>query len=145
MNAAIGLAQIRQYPKLLAERRRVFGIYNGLLEKQPWAITPPVSAEGRETSYHVYALRIKGVTEEQRDEMIAEISKQEVAVNVHFTPLPMLTLFRENGYKIGDYPQAYQNFAHEISLPCYPQLSDEEATFVAKTVIDAYNKVIHGA
>lgn len=145
VNAAIGLAQIRQYPKLLAERRRVFGIYNGLLEKQPWAITPPVSAEGRETSYHVYALRIKGVTEEQRDEMIAEISKQEVAINVHFTPLPMLTLFRENGYKIGDYPQAYQNFAHEISLPCYPQLSDEEATFVAKTVIDAYNKVIHGA
>lgn len=145
VNAAIGLAQIRQYPKLLAERRRVFGIYNGLLEKQPWAITPPVSAEGRETSYHVYALRIKGVTDEQRDEMIAEISKQEVAVNVHFIPLPMLTLFRENGYKIGDYPQAYQNFAHEISLPCYPQLSDEETTFVAKTVIDAYNKVIHGA
>ena len=65
-----------------------------------------------------------------------------MAVNVHFIPLPMLTLFRNLGYSIDDYPQAYQNFAHEITLPCYPQLTDEMAQFVVKTVIEAYNTVV---
>jgi len=66
-----------------------------------------------------------------------------VAVNVHFIPLPMLTFFSEQGYDIGDYPQAYRNFAHEISLPCYPQLTDEQADYVAKTVAEAYNTVVN--
>ena len=97
---------------------------------------------GKESSYHVYALRIDGASEQQRDEIIQEISKAEVAVNVHFIPMPMLTLFREMGYDINDYPQAYRNYAHEISLPVYPQLTDEQADFVVKTVVEAYNKVI---
>ncbi|MBQ8487355.1 MAG: DegT/DnrJ/EryC1/StrS family aminotransferase [Prevotella sp.] len=142
VNAAIGLAQIRQYPQLLAERRRVFQAYNAALSQEPWAMTPPVTDGRRETSYHVYALRIKGITEEQRDDIISEIAKSDVAVNVHFIPLPMLTLFRNLGYSIDDYPQAYQNFAHEITLPCYPQLTDEMAQFVVKTVIEAYNTVV---
>ena len=142
VNAAIGLAQIRQYDKLLAERKRIFTAYNEAFCKEPWAMMPPVVKDGRETSYHVYALRIKDITEEQRDEIIAEISKKEVAVNVHFTPLPMLTLFRDLGYDIKDYPQAYQNYAHEISLPCYPQLNEEMTQCVIDTVIQAYNTVI---
>jgi dTDP-4-amino-4,6-dideoxygalactose transaminase len=64
VNAAIGLAEIRQYDKLLAERKRIFTAYNAALSQQPWAITPPVLKDGRETSYHVYALRIKDITEE---------------------------------------------------------------------------------
>jgi dTDP-4-amino-4,6-dideoxygalactose transaminase len=142
VNAAIGLAEIRQYDKLLAERKRIFTAYNEAFGKEPWAMTPPVMKDGRETSYHVYALRIKDITEEQRDEIIAEISKQEVAVNVHFIPLPMLTLFRDLGYDIKDYPQAYQNYAHEISLPCYPQLNEEMTACVTQTVINAVKKVI---
>lgn len=142
VNAAIGLAQIRQYDKLLVERKRVFNAYDAAFADEPWAITPPVIKDGRETSYHVYALRIKDFTEEQRDEMISEIAKSEVAVNVHFIPLPMLTLFHDLGYDVKDYPQAYQNFSHEISLPCYPQLNDEMTQFVIKTVKDAYHKVV---
>jgi dTDP-4-amino-4,6-dideoxygalactose transaminase len=142
VNAAIGLAQIRQYDKLLAERKRIFTAYNEAFSKEPWAMTPPVMKDGRETSYHVYALRIKDITEEQRDEIIAEISKKEVAVNVHFIPLPMLTLFRDLGYDIKDYPQAYENYAHEISLPCYPQLDEEKTACVTQTVINAIKKVI---
>jgi dTDP-4-amino-4,6-dideoxygalactose transaminase len=142
VNAAIGLAEIRQYDKLLAERKRIFTAYNEAFSKEPWAITPAVCQDGRETSYHVYALRIKGITEEQRDEIIAEISKKEVAVNVHFIPLPMLTLFRDLGYDIKDYPQAYENYAHEISLPCYPQLDGEMTACVTQTVINAVKKVI---
>ena len=116
-------------------------MYNEAFAKLPWAILPPTKDGERETSYHVYPLRIKDFTEEQRDEMIAEISRQQVAVNVHFIPLPMLTQFRLMGYDINDYPQAYRNFAHEITLPCYPQLTDEQVAFVIKTVIEAYGNI----
>ena len=142
VNAAIGLAQIRKYEDLLKERKRVFTRYNDALKQCDWALTPPALTPGKESSYHVYALRIKDVTEQQRDEIIQEIAKSEVAVNVHFVPMPMLTLFREMGYDIKDYPQAYRNYAHEISLPIYPQLTDEQADFVIRTVVEAHNKVM---
>lgn len=142
VNAAIGLAQIRKYEGLLKERKRVFTRYNDALKQYDWALTPPAITPGKESSYHVYALRIKDVTEQQRDEIIQEIAKSEVAVNVHFVPMPMLTLFREKGYDIKDYPQAYRNYAHEISLPIYPQLTDEQADFVIRTVVEAHDKVM---
>ena len=142
VNAAIGLAQIRQYAEMLNERRRIFREYTEAFSGQSWAVTPPTVGADRETSYHVYALRIKDITEEQRDQIIAGITQNEVAVNVHFIPLPMLTLFRDLGYRIDDYPQAFDNYSHEISLPCYPQLTSEQVQFVAKTVIDAYHSVV---
>ena len=142
VNAAIGLAQIRKYDDLLKERKRVFTRYNDALKQYGWALTPPAVTPGKESSYHVYTLRIKDVTEQQRDEIILEIAKSEVAVNVHFVPLPMFTFFREKGYDIKDYPQAYRNYAHEISLPVYPQLTDEQADFVIRTVVEAHNKVM---
>ena len=142
VNAAIGLAQIRQYDKLLAERKRVFMAYDKAFRNCSWAVTPHACTADKESSYHIYALRIKDITEEQRDAIIQEISKHEVAVNVHFIPMPMLTLFHDLGYDIKDYPQAYQNFAHEISLPIYPQLDDEKVQFVIDTVVEAYNKIV---
>ena len=144
VNAAIGLAQIRQYPQLLAERKRVFHTYSSIFSRHTWAMLPPSLTDRRESSYHVYALRIRDITEEQRDAIISEVAKSQVAVNVHFTPLPMLTLFREKGYNMADYPQAYRNYAHEISLPCYPQLDDEKVRFVAETVVKAYETVVKG-
>ena len=78
----------------------------------------------------------------KRDDIISEISRHEVAVNVHFVPLPMLSYFRSKGYDIKDYPTAYNNYSHEISLPVYPQLDDEKVRFVAKTLIEAYQTVI---
>ena len=93
----------------------------------------------------MFALRVKDITEQQRDDMISEISRHEVAVNVHFVPLPMLTYYKSLGYDINDYPVAYRNYAHEISLPVYPQLDDEKVRFVAKTVIEAYQSIVnHG-
>ena len=142
VNAAIGLAQIREYPKLLKERKRVFDIYAHHFTDKPWAIVPPERQGDRLTSYHLYALRIKGITEAQRDEIINRIAQREVAVNVHFMPLPLLTLYRDLGYRIEDYPVAYANYASEISLPIYPQLTDEMATFVAEAVIAAYGEVV---
>ena len=145
VNAAIGLAQIRQYPELLERRKRIFAAYDEAFGKQPWGLLPSSLDERRESSYHVYALRIKGITEEQRDDIISEIARHEVAVNVHFVPLPMLTLFRNMGYRIGDYPQAYHNYAHEITLPCYPQLTDEQVQFIIDTVVSAYRTVINAS
>lgn len=141
VNAAIGLAQIRQYDTLLQERKRVFELYNNAFSKTDWAITPPQKQGGRETSYHIYALRIKSFTDDQRDAMIEEIAKKEVAVNVHFIPMPMLTFFKEMGYDINNYPQAYENYKSEISLPIYPQLTDEQVNYVIETVKEAYEKV----
>ena len=82
VNAAIGLAQIREYPKLLEERKRVFNTYTQAFENCNWAIVPPSIESDKESSYHIYALRIKDFTEEQRDRMIDEIAKSEVAANV---------------------------------------------------------------
>jgi len=141
VNAAIGLAQIRQYDNLLQERKRVFELYNNAFSKTDWAITPPQKQGGRETSYHIYALRIKSFTDDQRDAMIEEIAKKEVAVNVHFIPMPMLTFFNEMGYDINNYPQAYDNYKSEISLPIYPQLTNEQVNFVIDAVMEAYEKV----
>ena len=142
INAAIGLAQMRQYPELLKQRKRVFKKYGSVFSKYSWAIVPPSEKGGRETSYHIYALRIRNINEEQRDEMIEKISRKEVAVNVHFIPMPMLSFFKDQGYDIADYPQAYKNFSCEISLPIYPQLSDEEVDFVISAVVESYQKVV---
>lgn len=102
---------------------------------------PPSEDGEKESSYHIYALRIKDFTEEQRDRMIDEIAKSEVAVNVHFIPMPMLSFFSSLGYDIKNYPQAYENFKGEISLPIYPQLDEEKLDFIIKAVKDAYFKV----
>ncbi len=142
INAAIGLAQIRQYPIIWKERKRIFDAYNKEFSKFDWAILPPSVFDERETSYHIFALRIKNFSEQQRDKMIDEISKSEVAVNVHFIPMPMLSFFKGLGYDIKNYPQAYKNYCGEISLPIYPQLTDDQVLFVIKTVIDSYNKVV---
>ena len=132
VNAAIGLAQIREYPELLKERKRIFNSYSDAFSKCDWAIVPPSVQGEKESSYHIYALRVKNCTEEQRDAMIDEIAKSEVAVNVHFIPMPMLSFFNSLGYDIKNYPQAYDNFKGEISLPIYPQLDEEKLAFIAE-------------
>lgn len=141
INAAIGLAQIKKYNTLLKERKRVFELYNNAFSNQKWAILPPAKIGERETSYHIYALRIKDFDEDQRDRMIDEIAKKGVAVNVHFIPMPMLSFFKNQGYKISDYPQAYTNFKSEISLPIYPQLTNEQIKYIIKVVFEAYEKI----
>jgi dTDP-4-amino-4,6-dideoxygalactose transaminase len=142
VNAAIGLAQMRVYPDLINDRKKIFKSYNDSFSQEKWAIVPPAIHNGKESSYHIYALRIKNVSEDQRDAIIDEIAKKDVAVNVHFIPMPMLTFFKNQGFKIEDYPQAYANYKCEISLPIYPQLTEEEVEYVIETVKNAYNTVM---
>ncbi len=142
--AAIGLAQIKKYDNnLLLERKRVFDAYSNAFQLNSWAQLPPQDTVNIQSSYHLYALRIKDITELQRDAIIEEIAKLGVAVNVHFIPMPMLTLFKKLGYKIEDYPKAFDNYSREISLPIYPQLSIEEIQYVINAVVSAYNNVLN--
>ncbi|MCF8341860.1 MAG: DegT/DnrJ/EryC1/StrS family aminotransferase [Chitinophagaceae bacterium] len=141
--AAIGLAQIKKYDKnLLQERKRVFDSYSAAFSGFTWAQLPPQDTANIQSSYHLYALRMKGVSEEQRDAIIDEIAKLGVAINVHFIPMPMLTLFKNLGYKMSDYPNAFDNYSREISLPIYPQLDEEKVKYVIEAVVSSYNKVI---
>lgn len=141
VNAAIGLAQIRQYNGLMKKRKEVFYRYNDAFGRFEWALLPPGKSNGKESSYHLYALRIAGINEEERNLIIQEIASKDVSVNVHFIPLPMLTYFREMGFDIHDFPVSYRNYACEISLPIYPQLTEEEIDYVIEVVKAAYEKI----
>lgn len=140
--AAIGLAQLRKYPIfMLPERKRVAEAYAKVFANYSWAIAPPMKDDVRESSYHVFALRIKGITEAQRDTMIERITEAGVSVNVHFQPLPILSVFRERGYQIEDYPVAFSSYATEISLPIYPQLDQEKIDYIIDAVVRAYESL----
>ena len=142
VNAAIGLGQISIYDDLLKQRKAIFKRYINNFSNYSWAIMPPNESNNRESSNHIYPLRINGFGEDKRDQMIEKITEKGVAVNVHFIPLPLLSYFKGLGYNIKNYPVAYKNFINEISLPIYPQLTDEQVDIVSKAVIDSYNEII---
>lgn len=141
--AAVGLAQIRKYnEELLAKRKLIFQEYNNKFSKLDWAETPPAQTTFKESSYHVYLLRIKNISENQRDKIIEEISKRNVAVNVHFIPLPMLKIFKDRGFDIKDFRVSYDNYSREITLPIYPQLSADNVNKIIQSVIESYGSVM---
>lgn len=139
--AAIGLAQIRKYrDELLPERIRIFEQYDAAFRQHDWAILPPLRDDaGSVSSAHLYLLRIKGYTEAQRDAMIQRISAHGVAVNVHYIPMAMLTLFKNLGYRMEDYPQTYANYQGEISLPIYNGLTPEQVAYVIGAVEESFD------
>ena len=141
--AAIGLAQIRKYDSLLIkERERVARAYHTFFSKYKQFELPPLEDENRKSCFHLYALRLNNCKEEQRDLIIEEITQKSVAVNVHFIPMPMLTVFKNLGYKIEDYPVAYDNYSREISLPIYPQLTNDQVEYICEVVLASYKKVV---
>jgi len=136
--AAIGLAQLKKYNNLiLKERKRVFDFYTTAFKLYTWAICPPFYKQHCTSSFHLYPLRIKNIGEEQRSEIIQKISERNVSVNVHFIPLPMLSVFKNAGYRIEDFPIAYSQYCYEISLPIYPQLTHSHCKIVVDAVIAA--------
>ena len=140
--AAIGLAQLRKYKAhILPERKRVFDAYTSAFSTFHWAELPAQDNEEKSGSYHLFALRIREISEDQRDRMIEEIMKEGVSVNVHFQPLPLLSIFKERGYNINDYPLAYDNYSREISLPIYPELNQEKIEYIVNVVVEAYQNI----
>ncbi len=141
--AAIGLVELERYEsETLLRRKQIFEQYTKALNQYDWAITPHFIDEERETSYHLYLLRIKDVNLEQRNEIIQEIFQQEVSVNVHYKPLSLLSYYKGLGYDINDNPVAKSIWKTEISLPVYYDLSDKDVQKVIDAVVKAVEKIL---
>lgn len=137
--AAVGLSQIKKYSSLLLkERRRVADYYSQFFANKEWAECPIIEDESRVSCNHLYALRIRDINEDKRDRMIEYITAQGVSVNVHFIPMPLLTLFKDLGYNIDNYPKAFDNYQREISLPIYPQLDNKSLAKICGAVDEAF-------
>ena len=142
--AAIGIGQMESYLNVaLPKRIRIFEEYNDCFSEKDWAIVPEYKSNKKQSSCHIYALRIAGISESQRDQIITLIAEYDVAVNVHFKPLPLLSLFKEMGYSIDNFPGAYAQYANEISLPIYPQLSSEDITYIVSAVCESVEQVLY--
>ena len=142
IQAAIGLIELDRYHENLERRAEIFRAYDQAFKSQSWAITPIHTTNFKISSYHLYLLRINNISEEKRDLIIQSIFDEDVSVNVHFQPLPLLTAYKNLGYDINDYPEAFQKFSCEISLPVYYSLSDENVLNVINAVKNAVNKTL---
>ncbi len=143
INAAIGRVQLTRYEDMLKYRKEIFNTYTRILEKEDFAIIPVTEyGEGTESSYHLYPLRIKGFNEEKRNILIQRLAEKGISTNVHFKPLPMFTLYKNLGYKIEDYPNAYAQYANEISLPVYSTLELSDVEYIAIELIEEVKKLL---
>jgi len=136
--AAIGLVEIRRYAEdTLPRRRSQFELYHRLLAPYPWAELPFYATAEKQSSNHLYLLRINGIGLEQRNAIIERIFEKGVSVNVHYKPLPMLSVYKTLGYSIADYPVACDFFQREISLPVFYDLTPEQQERVVEVVKNA--------
>ncbi|MDE6850523.1 MAG: DegT/DnrJ/EryC1/StrS family aminotransferase [Clostridia bacterium] len=130
--AAMGLAQFKRYPSMLARRREIIEKYDAAF--RPLGIkTLDHYTDGHTSSGHLYIARVLGVTLEQRNEIIIKMAERGIACNVHYKPLPMHTAYKKLGFDIKDYPNAYKNFENEITLPLYTCLTDEQVDYVIES------------
>lgn len=141
--AAIGIVELERYDsEMLKRRKEIFDAYSQAFANDERFQVPVYETKEKISSYHVYPLRLKGISEEQRDAVMQHIFESEVAVNVHFIPLPMLSYYKNRGYNIKDYPTTYDNFSREISLPVYYDLTSEMVQTVIAAVKNAVAKVL---
>ena len=137
VTAAIGLAQMKRYKGLLERRKEIIGKYDAALKPLGIEVLDHYS-EKHQSSGHLYITRIPGITLEQRHEIIVKMAEAGIACNVHYKPLPMMTAYKKLGFDIQDYPNAYERFANEITLPLHTKLTDEEVSYV----IEQYSKIV---
>ena len=142
LSAAIGLVELDRYQSNLDRRKNIFNQYVNGFKDKPWAIIPAYKTTDKETSYHLFLLRIEGIDEPKRDAIMQLIFAAGVSVNVHFQPLPLLTAYKSIGYKMSDFPNAWSKYENEITLPVYFDLCDEDVKFIIKTVINSVEKLV---
>lgn len=131
--AAIGLVQLKRYKGMLEKRRKFIEIYNEFLSDERF-IRPKHYGENFSSSGHLYLLRIKGITKEQRGEIIERMAEKGIATNVHYKPLPLLTAYKNLGFDIKDFPNAYAQFENEITLPLNTKMCEEDVVYTAETL-----------
>lgn len=141
--ASIGMIELERYDsEILPARKKVFESYTKAFSHYAWAILPQYESADKKSSYHLYALNIGTVNEEQRDRIISSIFSKQVSVNVHFIPVPMLSYYKNEGYNISNYPNTYHKYATEISLPVYVGLTAQQIQTVVDAVVSSVNEIL---
>ena len=140
IQSAIGIAQLERYKEILNRRKEIISIYDEILNKNNINILKHYEQE-RESSGHLYLTRVSGISAEERNLIIKKMAEKGISTNVHYKPLPLLTAYKNLGFNIINYPNAYNQFVNEISLPLHLQITDEDAKYVAKTYLDVIDEV----
>ena len=135
--AGIGLAQMQRYKGILARRKEIIEKYNAAFKPAGIEVLEHYN-DVHQSSGHLYITRVPGITLNQRHEIIVKMAEAGVACNVHYKPLPMMTAYKNLGFDIKDYPNAYKRFENEITLPLHTRLKDEEVDYV----IEQYCKIV---
>ena len=136
--AAIGLMQLKRYPEMLMRRREIITQYNEGLKSQAVEVLNHYD-DTHASSGHLYLVRLTGKDIEFRNQVIIEMAKRDIACNVHYKPLPMLTAYKNLGFDIKDYPNAYNQYRNEITLPLHTCLTDEEVDYVIRNFVEVIN------
>ena len=125
----IGLAQMRRYPGMLKRRKEIIERYNEAFKPLGIEVLNHYD-ENHQSSGHLYITRVPNITGDQRNEIIIKMAERGIACNVHYKPLPMLSAYKNLGFDIKDYPNAYNRFINEITLPLHTKLSDEDVDYI---------------
>lgn len=126
---AIGLAQYERYPEMLRRRREIIERYDAALK--PLGVqTLAHYTDAYASSGHLYLTRVPHITETERNDIIVKMAQRGIATNVHYKPLPMHTAYKNLGFDIADYPNAYRQYANEITLPLHTRLTDDDVAYI---------------
>jgi dTDP-4-amino-4,6-dideoxygalactose transaminase len=142
IHAAIGLVEMERYQQTLDKRKEICERYSAHLIQNPLFELPLFETEISKSCYHLYQLRIKGASESQRDEVIRLLAEKGISTNVHFQPLPLFSFYKKQGYKMEDYPNAWNFYQNEISLPVYFDLSFDDVDFICECIQEAVKAVL---
>ena len=137
--AAIGLKQFERYPQMLARRREIIERFNEALKDLNVEVLDHYG-DDHASSGHLYFVRLLGKDVEYRNEVIMEMARREIACNVHYKPLPMMTAYKNLGFDIADYPNAYDHYRNEVSLPLNTCMTDEQVEYVIENFLEIISK-----
>lgn len=138
--AAMGLVQMERYAGMLKRRQKIVARYNEALKDLPVAVLNH-KGEDHCGSHHLYMVRLLGKSREEVNRVIEEMAKREIATNVHYKPLPMMTAYKALGFDIKDFPNAYHLFENEITLPLNTKMTDEMVDYVIENFVDIVSKL----
>lgn len=138
--AGIGLAQLKRYQGMLDRRREIIEKYNEGLKGCNVQVLNHYG-ESHASSGHLYLVRLLGKTVEQRNGVIIRMAERGIACNVHYKPLPMMTAYKNLGFDIADYPNAYAQYANEVTLPLNTRLTDEDVEYVIQNFVEILNSL----
>ena len=137
--AAIGLSQLKRYPELLYRRRQIVEHYNKALRGCDVQVLEHYE-DDHSSSGHLYMVRLRGKDSDFRNRVITEMAERGVACNVHYKPLPMMTAYKNLGFNIKDFPNAYNQYCNEVTLPLHTCLSDDEVEYVISNFVEIISK-----